>query len=97
LDVALQEELILADKDAKLLKIKCHYKGRSWPNDLCLIDNPFSFRHLKMWIAIEPNMCHLLYFAIHKVIGAPGLDEDGNRLLLKRFFNFHCLRVYVAG
>ncbi|RWW62185.1 hypothetical protein BHE74_00030705 [Ensete ventricosum] len=31
------------------------------------------------------------------VIGAPGLDEDGDPLLLKRFFIFHCLRDYMAG
>ncbi|RZR81439.1 hypothetical protein BHM03_00007665 [Ensete ventricosum] len=34
----------------------------------------------------------MLYFAIHKVIGAPDLDEDGDRLLLKRFLNVHCMR-----
>ncbi|RRT47494.1 hypothetical protein B296_00029007 [Ensete ventricosum] len=81
LDVALQEELIPADKEAKLLETKYHYKGRSLSNDMCLLhflDNPFSFGPMRMWIAIVPNMCHMLYFAINKVIGAPDLDEDGD-------------------
>ncbi|RWW49228.1 hypothetical protein BHE74_00044645 [Ensete ventricosum] len=40
---------------------------------------------------------HLFSFAVHKVVGAPGVGEDGDGLLLKGSFNFHCLQVGIAG
>ncbi|RRT52155.1 hypothetical protein B296_00018776 [Ensete ventricosum] len=34
---------------------------------------------------------------VHKVVGAPRLDENGDRPFLKKSFNFHYLRVRIAG
>ncbi|RWW20912.1 hypothetical protein GW17_00014952 [Ensete ventricosum] len=55
------------------------------------------------YLDIEPAAIFILEhqsgsnLAIHKVVGAPGLDDDGDRSLLKKSFNFHCLGVRIAG
>ncbi|RZR80315.1 hypothetical protein BHM03_00006312 [Ensete ventricosum] len=51
LNMALQEELIPADKEAKFLEIKYQCKGRLWLNDpylLRLMDEVLSFSRLKI-------------------------------------------------